>query len=169
MLFGWNLHKKASVIERASQKSIGNLRFISTKAMERRLDGSDERFAEYFFAIYHCSPDEPAGINDYREQLRQQYPEQATPVGKYFVLSGEPAHLALSAYYHAMQNATSLGDEFREYMGECLERVTEKHRKSQSLPVPINLLEGQLAHDPRLEFLTCVAIENGQVLLSSSD
>jgi hypothetical protein len=154
------------MIERASPKSIGNLRFISTKAMEHRLDGSDERFAEYFFAIYHCSPDEPAGINDYREQLRQQYPEQATPVGKYFVLSGEPAYLALSAYYRGMRNATSLSDEFREYMGECLERVTEKHRKSQALS--INLLEGQLAHDPRLEFLTCVAIENGQILLSAN-
>jgi hypothetical protein len=167
MLFSWNLNSKASAIERASPKSIGNLRFISTKAMERRLDGSDERFAEYFFAIYHCSPDEPAGINDYREQLRQQYPEQATPVGKYFVLSGKPAYRALSAYYRGMQNATSLSDEFREYMGECLERVTEEHRTSQALS--INLLEGQLANDPRLEFLTCVAIENGQVLLSSSD
>lgn len=152
------------MIERASPKSIGNLRFISTKAMERRLDGSDERFAEYFFAIYHCSPDESAEINDYREQLRQQFPERATLVGKYFVLDGEPAFRALSAYYHAMQNATTLSDEFREYMGECLERVTEKHRKSQALLVPINLLEGQLAHDPRLEFLTCVAIENGQIL-----
>ena len=152
------------MIERANPTSIGNLRFISTKTMERRLDGSNERFAEYYFAIYNCSPDEPAGITDYREQLRQQFPEHVIPVGKYFVLDGEPAFLALSAYYHAMKNATTLSDEFREYMGECLERVTEKHRKSQALPVPVNLLEGQLAHDPRLEFLTCVAIQNGQVL-----
>lgn len=156
------------MIERASPKSIGNLRFISTKTMEHRLDGSDERFAEYYFAIYHCSPDGPAGINEYREQLRQQFPENVTLVGRHFVLGGEPAYLALSAYYHSMMNATTLSSEFREYMSECLERITTKHRKSQSLPVPINLLEGQLAHDPRLEFLTCVAIENGQILLSSS-
>lgn len=154
------------MIERASPKSIGNLRFISTKTMELRLDGSDKRFGEYYFAIYHCSPDESADINEYRKQLRQQFPENATPVGRYFVLGGEPAYLALSAYYRAMMNATTLSDEFREYMSECLERVATKHRKSQSLPVPINLLEGQLAHDPRLEFLTCVAIENGQILLS---
>jgi hypothetical protein len=72
-------------------ESISQLRFISTKSLERGLDGSDEAFAAHYFAIYHCAPDEPAGINDYRNELRTRFPAKSTPVGKYFVLGGEPA------------------------------------------------------------------------------
>ncbi|WP_158301182.1 hypothetical protein [Janthinobacterium sp. BJB426] len=150
------------MIKRANSTSNGNLRFSSITTLERSLDGTDERFAEYYFAIYHCSPDEPAEINDLRKQLRREYPTNAIPVGNYFVLDGEPAYLALVAYHQAMIDSTTLSEEFREYMSECLERITVRHRRSQSLS--INLLEGQLSHDPRLEFLTCIAIGNGQIL-----
>jgi len=148
--------------------STGRLGFISTTSLERELDGSDEAFAAYYFAIYHCTPDEPAGISTYREQLRDTFPANIVKVGRYFVLDGEPAFLALSAYYHAMSNAETLDDEFREYMRECLQRVTTAHRQSQSLPVPINLLEGQLAHDPRLEFFACLALRNRQIITPES-
>ncbi len=149
-------------------ESIGKLRFISTPSLERGLDGSEEAFAAYYFAIYHCTPDESAGITKYREQLRDRFPDKATPVGRYFVLSGEPAFLALSAYYKAMGEADTLSDELREYMRECLELVTTKHRRSQSLPVPVNLLEGQLSHDPRLEFFACLALDNRQIITPES-
>ena len=144
--------------------SISKLRFISTASLERGLDGSDEAFAAYFFAIYHCSPDEPAGISKYREQLREAFPDNATRVGRYFVLDGQAAFLALSAYYTAMGNADTLSDELREYMRECVEMVTTKHRRSQSLPVPVNLFEGQLSHDPRLEFFVGMALDNRQII-----
>lgn len=145
-------------------EAISQLRFISTKSLERGLDGSDEAFAAYYFAIYHCTPDEPADINDYRNQLRTRFPEKSTPVGKYFVLGGEPAFLALSGYYLGMIEADTLSDEFRDYMRECLEQITTKHHRSQRLG--IDLLEGQLAHDPRLEFFACMALENRQIIIS---
>ena len=164
---GW-LNKKP-LLKRPNPKSIGNLRFMSTAAMERGLEGSEERFAAYFFAIYRCSPDEPAGINERREQLRQEFPSKAIPVGQHFVLAGEAAYLALAAYYQALIICETLTDDFRAYARERLDAITTAHRNSQSLPVPIDLMEGQLSQDFRLEFLTCIAISNGQVVLGSGE
>jgi hypothetical protein len=137
--------------------------FHSTTALESRLDGSDQSFARYFFALYHCSPDEQAGINELREQLRLKHPTKCVSVGQRFVLTGKAAYQALAAYYRALSEAETLGDDFRGYAAERLAAITKAHRDSQALPVPIDLTEGQLAQDFRLELLTCVAIHNGQV------
>jgi hypothetical protein len=151
--------------ERAGPKSTGTLVFNSVASLERGLDGSEERFAEYYFALYQCSPDEPAGINLYRQQLRDQYPNSVVAVGNRFILTGQSAWLALAAYYQALIAAETLSEEFRAYAKEQLERFTEAHRNSQALPVPIDLMEGQLATDDRLGLLTCIALRNGQVSL----
>jgi hypothetical protein len=160
-VFGW-LGRKP-MFERANPKSIGDLRYVSTAALERGLDGSEERFADYFFAIYHCSPDEPAGINQRRQQLRETLPTKATPCGQRFVLAGEAAYLALAAYYQALIICETLTDDFRAYARERLDAISDMHHDGQSLPIPIDLTEGQLSQDFRLEFLTCIAISNGQV------
>lgn len=154
-----------SPIKRASPNSVGNLRFMSTAAMERGLNGDEEEFAAYFFAIYHCSPDAVGGIVERREQLRTEYPDKAISIGQRFILSGEAAYQALAAYYLALIECETLEDNFRTYARERLDAMTEIHRKSQSLPVPIDLTEGQLSQDRRLEFLTCIAIENGQIII----
>jgi hypothetical protein len=159
---------KTPLFERANSKSMGDLCFVSTAAMERGLDGSEERFADYFFSIYHCSPDEPAGINELREQLRQAHPTKVIQVGQRFVLSGQAAYLALVSYYQALSVSETLKDDFRTYARECLDRVTEVHHQSQSLPIPIDLTEGQLNEDHRVEFLTCIALRNGQVFPKQS-
>lgn len=164
-IFGWRA--KPRRIEIAKPGSNGNLRFISTKALEQAIDGSDESFNRYFFAVYHCGPDEQSGIRSLRHQLRAQSPSMATDIGRHFVLAGSAAYLALSAYHEACINADTLPTEFREYMRERLAAITERHNASQSLPVPIDLTEGQLSHDERLEFITCIAISNGQVVLSN--
>jgi hypothetical protein len=52
----------------------------------------------------------------------------------------------------------------RAYWKERFDETIERNRASQSLPVPIDLTEGQLAHDSRMEFLTCIALLQGQVL-----
>ena len=131
--------------------------------MERGLDGSEERFAAFFFALYQCSPDEPAGVNDRREQLRQEMPTKVLPVGKRFVLTGEAAYQALGGHYLGL-SLDALNDNLRDYAKERLEAITAVHRNSQSLPIPGDLTEGQLAHNRRLEFLTCMSLLNGQVL-----
>jgi hypothetical protein len=164
------LPAKQPIFERANPSSMGTLIFHSIAALERGLDGGDDRFAAYLFAIYQCGPDEnkPGGINERREQLRKQFPHKAIAVGKRFVLQGEPAWLALAAYYQAVIACETLSDDFRAYVKERLEDCTKSHRASQSLPIPIDLTEGQLASDPRLEFLTCVALRNGQVFLKGT-
>ncbi len=145
------------------------LGFYSTAALERGLDGGEDRFASYFFALYHCSPDEPAGINELRERLKQEFPAKVIDIGRRFVLCGEPAFRALTAYYHALTQAETLSEDFRAYAAQRVEEITKAHRDSQTLPVPIDLTEGQLAQDHRLEFLTCTAINNGQVFWSEQD
>jgi hypothetical protein len=141
-----------------------DLCFVSTAALERGLDGGEERFAAYYFALYHCSPDEAAGINERREELRQLFPEKVITVGKHYVLVGEPAYQALAAYYAALVECGTLSDQFRSYAKQRLEEMADTYRRSQSLPVPVDLTEGQLAQDHRLEFLTCVALRNSQVI-----
>jgi hypothetical protein len=139
------------------------LGFYSTAALERGLDSSEERFASYFFAIYQCSPDEPAGINEFRAKLKQAFSANVIDIGRHFILSGEPAFRALTAYYQALTETDSLSEDFRAYAVQRIQEITKAHRDSQALPIPINLTEGQLAQDHRLELLTCVAIRNGQV------
>lgn len=169
MKISWwtNEKESGSTLTVAGPGVEGDLRFLSTAAMERGLDGSEKSFAAYFFAIYHCSPDEQSGVKDLREQLRQQYPDKAVPVGDRYVLIGKPAYLALAAYYQALVGCETLKDDFREYAKERLAEITKANNSSQSLPIPIDLTEGQLSQDRRLEFLTCVAITNGQVVPSS--
>ena len=142
------------------------LAFYSTVAHEHGLDGEEGTFAAYFFALYHCSPDDPAGINELRESLSRDFPEKVIPVGKRFVLQGEPAFIALTGYHHAMAQVENLSSEFRAYNADRVREITEIHRASQSLPVPVDLTEGQLADDKRLELLTCIALRNRQVELT---
>jgi hypothetical protein len=138
------------------------LRFASTAALERNLDGSEERFAAYYFAIYRCSPDESeAGINAYRENLRQTFPGKSMEVGKRYILVGEPAHLALRAYYRALAAAETLSDDYRQYARERIDVIATIHSESQSLK--IDLTEGQLAQDHRMEFLACLAVMHRQI------
>ena len=113
--------------------------------------------------MYQCSPDEPAGINDLRKHLQQKFPDKALPVGRHFILYGEPAFQALSAYYQALVDCETLSNDLREYAGRRFDAVKIAHVDSQSLPIPIDLTEGQLSQDELLKFYTCVAIRNGQV------
>ncbi len=157
---------KSDYIKRANASSVGNLRFISTANLEQELDGSYEKYYEYFFAIYHCSYAEDSGIKERREQLAEFYPNNVIKVGKYFVLDGEAAYSALSSYYLALIQAETLSQEYRDYIEGRLAEVTSAHKASQSLPIPINLTEGQLANDKRMELLTCIAIGNGQIIVA---
>jgi hypothetical protein len=138
------------------------LYFHSTAAMERGLDGTEETFARFYWAIYHCSPDEPADLNDRREQLRKQYPDKVVAVGQRFILWGEAAYQALGGYYRAMASGHS-SESCRKYYSQQFDRIRAVHIDSQSLPIPVDLSEGQLAHDEQLEFLACLAIMNGHI------
>jgi len=152
-LFG---RQKAQLSERS------RLQFASTAALERALDGTDEWYERYYFALYHCSPDEPAGINERRAELRCLFPEKAIAIGRHFVLSGEPAFLALSAHYQALVKAETLPEEYRAHAQRRHDAISEMHRKSQNLSV--DLTEGQLSNDPELDFYACMALLNGQIV-----
>jgi hypothetical protein len=147
----------------------GNLRFVSTNALEKELDGSESTFNDYFFAIYRCSHKDNASIKKLREQISNQFPNNAMSVGDDFVLIGEAAYLSLSTYYKALIKSSDIREEFRKYFEECLEQITAKHQQSQSLPIPVNLTEGQLSYDERVELLTSIALNYGQVIAVEKD
>lgn len=137
--------------------------YASIASLERALDGTSESFRRYFFAVYHCTPDEGAGINLIRARLRAANPDDAVAVGDYFVLWGESAFQALSWYYTELTKAETLPEEFREHAAMRLAEITQKHEASQRLSPPIGLSEGQLADDSKLNFYACLALDNGQV------
>ena len=141
-----------------------DIKFASITALERALDGSDEAYSRYYFALYHCTPDEDAGINDLRRSLREQYPKNAVSVGRHFVLWGEPACQALRSYYYALSITESMSDEFRVYAKVRQQAVEQRHSSSQALPVPVDLSEGQLSADEMLDFYACLALSNGQII-----
>ncbi len=141
------------------------LRFYSTAAMERGLDGSEATFERFFYSIYHCMPDEPSGVSERREALRKQYPDKSIRINdRRFVLIGVPAFQVLAAYYQALIGADTLSEDYRAYQKEHLELLQQKHHDSQTLPVPIDLTEGQLAHDERVERYACIALRNRQIM-----
>jgi hypothetical protein len=86
----------ATALIDASQKQ---LNFYSTKALEQGLDGTEESFHKFYWAVYHCSPLERSGVTERREELRRQFPEKAVIVGKRFILTGEAAYQAVGGYY----------------------------------------------------------------------
>ena len=154
-------------IKRANSNTVEKLRFVSTVTLEQELDKTYEKFNEFFFAIYHCSYAENSGIKERREQLRKTYPNKIIQVGEYFVLTGEAAYLALSTYYHALLEADTLSEEYKDYIKQRLEEIKSKHIDSQSLPFPIDLTEGQLSRDKHMELMACIAIMNRQIISSS--
>ena len=155
---------QAIVAIKADANSDGNLRFVSTKLLESELDGSESKFEDYFFSIYRYSYKHGSAVKTLREQLCNEHPTNVIRVGNYFVLDGEAAYLSLSSYYKALIEASDISEEFREYFEERLADITKKHNRSQSLPIPINLTEGQLSYDSRVELLTSIALNYGQVV-----
>lgn len=141
-----------------------DLVFASITALESGLDGSDEAYSRYYFALYHCTPDEDAGINNLRRTLREQYPNNAVSVGRHFVLWGEPAYQALRSYYYALSIEESVSEEFHAYAKAKQQSVEQRHNSSQALPVPVDLSEGQLSADEMLDFYACLALSNEQII-----
>jgi hypothetical protein len=141
-----------------------DLVFASTAALERALDGTTETFDRYYFSLYHCPPEEENNFNAYRRQVSESHPDSSVPVGKHFVLWGKAAFQVVSHYYQALAEQGS-PEEFREYAQRRLLEITRRYQSSQDLPVPIDLSEGQLSADEELEFFTCLALSNRQVLL----
>ncbi|GLS93882.1 hypothetical protein [Piscinibacter gummiphilus] len=144
-----------------------SLVFASTVALEQALDGSDAAFERYYFALYHCGPEERNDLNVRRTGVQQQFPDKSVRVGSKFILVGEAAFQVVSAYYQALALHGS-PEDFRDYASRRHDEIVRRHRVSQSLPVPIDLTEGQLCADPALDFYVCLALSNGQVFQRGS-
>jgi hypothetical protein len=140
-----------------------NVIFASTTELERALDGSEQAFATYYFALYHVQPDEDCAFNRYRDSVRAASPKEAVPVGNRYVLWGESAFQVAKWYYSALTE-TATPESFREYASRRLDAISHKHLASRSLPSPIALSEGQLNADKELEFYALLALSNRQLL-----
>ncbi len=105
--------------------------FVSTADLERALDGTDESFRTYYFALYHVYPEEDCDFNRFRQHLVVSRPEHAVAVGRHHVLWGEPAFEVVRSYYSAL-SAQATPEEFRAYAKRRLDAITDLHRRSQS-------------------------------------
>lgn len=54
-----------------SKIPISQLLFASTIALEKALDGSEEAFQQYYFAMYHCLPDDENELNARRIETQK--------------------------------------------------------------------------------------------------
>ncbi len=143
----------------SNSDSYCGLEYMSPKEQEAELR-TEEDFKRYYYSLYRCLPNEKNDFNNRRNQIRIKYPELVILFGNYFVLTGNAACEVLSTYYYSLSLLEDYNDEEKNYYIERYETVKEKHRKSQSLDVPINLTEGQLGTDNNIEFYVKEAVIN---------
>jgi hypothetical protein len=62
-----------------------------------------------------------------------------------------------------------LADDFRGYANGRLKAIKLRHLTSQGLSVPIDLSEEQLRKDDYLDFYTCIALSNGQIVVKGTE
>ncbi len=135
------------------------IEYKSPKDQEAELQ-TEEDFHRYFFSLYRCSPTERNEFNNRRNQVRIKYPKMVIPFGSNFILTGQAAYEIMSAYYYSLSLVEGYTKEEKNYYFGRYESVKLMYEKSQSLPVPINLTEGQLGTDEMVAFYFKEAIIN---------
>ena len=127
------------------------LEYKSPKELESEIS-SDEDFHKFFYTLYRCPPYERNDFNHRRNQIRIKFPELVIPVGNNFILVGEAAYEILSTYYYSRSLIEEYDEGVKKYYFKRYEQVKEIHKESQSLPVKIDLTEGQLGTDKDYDF-----------------
>jgi hypothetical protein len=135
------------------------LEYKSPKEQEVEIN-SNEDFKKYFFSLYRCMPNEDCDLNTRRNKLRIQHPKLVIPVGDNFVLTGQAAYEVLSAHYYSLSMVEEYEEDVKNYYFKRYETVKKVHDRAQSLPVPIDLTEGQLGTDRDFDFYIKEAIVN---------
>ncbi len=82
------------------------------------------------------------------------------PFGEYFILTGQAAYEIMSTYYYTLSLVTEFSEKEKNYYFDRFNSVKQMHEKSQSLPFPIDMTEGQLGTDENIEFYIKEAIIN---------
>jgi hypothetical protein len=130
-------------------RAIVEIIYTSPSILERTISTEDD-YRRLHFALYRCSPDDICGINERRKELSIKYPSKTIPCGRYFILIGVAAAEALSAFYYSMHLAETLPEYLRSYYLERFEKIQEMHQRSQSLPTPVDITEGQFGTDKKM-------------------
>jgi len=158
--------KRSTKENTAKSAENNNLVFASTSDLEAAINTEDD-FRRFYYSMYHSSPDTVSEFTKYREKVREEFPEMAVPVGRYFVLFGEAAYMAVSTYYNALSKQGK-PENFRLYAEKRALEIEQLHSNSQNLAVPVELSEGQLAEDKNLEFYSLLALSNRQIFPKSN-
>ena len=135
------------------------LEYKSPKELESEIS-SDEDFYKFFYSLYRCLPNERNDFNNRRNQIRIKYPELVIPVGNNFILIGEAAYEILTAHFYSLSLIVECEEDVKKYYFKRYEQVKEIHKQSQSLPVKIDLTEGQMGTDKDFEFYIKQAVLN---------
>jgi hypothetical protein len=135
------------------------LEYKSPKEQEVEIN-SNEDFNKYFFSLYRCMPNEECDLNTRRNKLRIKHPELVIPVGDNFVLTGQAACEILSAHYYSLSLVEDYEEDVKKYYFKRYETVKDVHNRAKSLPIPMDLTEGQLGTDRDFDFYIKEAIVN---------
>jgi len=135
------------------------LEYKSPKEQESELNSKDD-FERYFYSLYRCTPSEQNDFNARRNQMRNKYPKLVIPFGAYFILTGQAAYEIMSTYYYTLSLVAEFSEKEKNYYFDRFNSVKQMHEKSQSLPFPIDMTEGQLGTDENIEFYIKEAIIN---------
>jgi hypothetical protein len=140
------------------------LEYKSPKQLEAEMS-SYEEFAKFYFNLYRCLPDEDNEFNKRRHSIKEKYPDKVVILGEYYVLFGVAAYEILAAFYYSLFLIEGSDDVEKKYYFRRYERIKEAHNKSQSLPKPIDLSEGQLGTDEDISFFINEAIKSRQITI----
>jgi len=155
-------------IEHRDYRGFFVIDYLSPKDLEASM-GDDEGYRRYFYSLYRCPPDEVNDFNRRRVSIAEKYPAFVIDVGDFFILTGQAACEILSTHYYSMSIIEDYDQKIKDYYFGRYEEVLSFHQRTQSLPIPINLTEGQLGTDSNIGALIHEAVLHGMLRVSKSD
>ena len=155
-------------IEHRDSNGFFVLDYLSPKDLEASM-GDDEGYRRFFYSLYRCQPDEANDFNRRRFLIAEKYPALVIDVGDYFILTGQAACEILSTHYYSLSIIEDYDQKIKDYYFGRYEEVLSFHQRTQSLPIPINLTEGQLGTDSNIGALIHEAVLHGMLRVSKSD
>jgi hypothetical protein len=149
-------------INYSNHPSFCGLDYKSPKQLENEMNTYEE-FNHFYFNLYRCLPDEECEFNKRRQAIKEKYPDKVIQFGDYYVLNGVAAYEIISAFYYSLSLVEDYEEDVKKYYFKRYEQVKQAHKSAQSLPIPIDLTEGQLGTDSDIEFFVNEAIISRQI------
>jgi len=157
-----------SMVSESESHHIG---FLTPAQLEAEM-ASEQDYYGYYYSLYRCLPSDNNELNKRRDQIKERFPQLSInlPFNEFYVLEGVAAYEILSTFYYSLHvdELHDITTEERKYYLKRFEQVKTAHERSQNLPYPINLTEGQLGTDREMELYYSQMLLNRQLVIRKS-